>query len=38
MQRVSYLPTRMELARMALGIIVCTVGITTLLGWWLLAH
>ena len=38
MQRVSYLPTRMGLARMALGIIVCTAGITTLLGWWLLAH
>jgi hypothetical protein len=38
MQRVSYLPTRMELARMALGIIVGTAGITTLLGWWLLAH
>ena len=38
MQQVSYLPTWMELARMALGIIVCTAGITTVLGWWLLAH
>jgi hypothetical protein len=36
--RLARMPTRGDLARAALGIIVCTAVVTTLLGWWLAAH
>jgi hypothetical protein len=36
--RLARMPTRADLARAVLGIIFCTAVVTTLFGWWLMAH
>jgi hypothetical protein len=36
--RLARVPTRGDLALAALGIIFCTAVVTTLFGWWLMAH
>jgi hypothetical protein len=36
--RLAHTPTRADLGRTALGIILCTAVVTTFLGWWLFAH